>query len=233
MLFNSPLHTVKADHIIEQFNLKPGSYVLDAGCGEGEFLIRVAERYEIKGFGVDINKFLIDRAQDKANTRIKAGNVVFTAQDAPNYLNEKKLFDLIICMGSDSIFGGYEAAIQKLKLSLVPNGLLFIGTIFWKQKPADEYLQLMGGENPYFDHANTIDKAIKQGFIPLYICRSNDDEWDDFESSTSQRKYLEAIKQPSTLEAAKQIEKVMAWQKGYLKWGIDTMGFGFYLLLNT
>ena len=232
MLFNSPLHTAKADRIIEQLSLKPSSFVLDAGCGDGEFLIRVAERYEIKGVGFDHNERLIERARAKASHRIKSGLVDFLVQDATNFSGQNNVYDLIICIGSEFIFGGYEATLKKLQLSLSPKGLLLIGTIFWKQKPTDEYLQLMGGENPHFDHETTVEKAVQQGFIPFYICRSNDDEWDDFESSTSQRKYVEALKQPSSAEVTTQIEKVRQWQRGYLKWGIDTMGFGFYLLRN-
>lgn len=232
MLFKSPLHTSKADRIIEQLNLKPGSHVLDVGCGDGEFLVRVAERYEIKGLGLDHNKHFIEKAFTKVNQRIKSGNIIFLTQDAASFSGQDSLYDLIICIGSEFIFGGYEASLEKLKLLLSPNGLLLIGTIFWKQKPTDEYLKLMGGENPHFDHEITVEKAVQQGFLPFYICRSNDDEWDDFESSVSQHKYLEALKQPTSIEITRQIEKVRHWQSGYLKWGIDTMGFGFYLLRN-
>ena len=232
MLFNSPLHASKADRIIEQLRLKPSSYVLDAGCGDGEFLVRVAERYDIKGVGVDHNEHLIERAITKASQRTKPGSIVFLAENAAMISGQNRVYDLIICIGSEFIFGGYETALTKLKLSLAPNGLLLMGTIFWKQKPTDEYLQLMGGENPHFDHKTTVEKAIEQGFTPLYICRSNDDEWDDFESSVSQRKYLEVLKQFPSAETTAQIEKVRQWQSGYLKWGIDTMGFGFYLLRN-
>lgn len=230
MLFNSPLHASKADRIIKQLNLKSGSHVLDVGCGDGEFLVRVAERYEIRGVGLDHNEDLIGKAQAKSSQRVKSGNVTFSTQDAANFSSQTSLYDLIICIGSEFIFGGYEAALKKLKPSLAPNGLLLIGTIFWKQEPTHEYLQRMGGENPYFDHSTTVAKAVQQGFLPFYICRSSDDEWDDFESSASQRKYLEALGQPLTAEATEKIEKIRNWQDGYLKWGIDTMGFGFYLL---
>ena len=98
MLFNSPLHISKADHIIKQLNLKSGSHVLDAGCGDGEFLVRVAESYEIKGFGFDYNEHLIAQAQAKASQRIKSGNIIFSKQDATNFQGQHNLYDLIICI---------------------------------------------------------------------------------------------------------------------------------------
>ncbi len=233
MLFNSPLSTSKADRIIEQFNLKSRSRVLDAGCGEGEFLVRVSERYEIRGFGFDLNPLAIKTAQAKAKQRVKAGHVSFSTQDATEFFSENQAYDLIICIGAEFIFGGYAAALHKLRTVLAPNGLLLMGTVFWKQEPAPEYLQLMGGENPHFDHASTVALASQQNFLPLYICRSSDDEWDDFESSVSQRKYLEALHQLSAPDAAQQMEKVKQWQMGYLRWGMNTMGFGFYLLRSV
>lgn len=207
--------------------------VLDAGCGEGEFLVRVAEHYKIEGFGFDLSRLAIEKAQTKANQRVKSGSIVFAVQDGADFSNGNQAYDLVICIGAKFIFGGYEAALQKLKAVLTLNGLLLIGTVFWKQEPTPEYLQLMEGKNPHFDHATTVALAAQQGFIPLYVCRSNDDEWDDFESSLSQRKYLEALNHSSPTDAAKQLEKVKQWQTGYVKWGIDTMGFGFYLLRSV
>lgn len=233
MSFNCPLHIAKADRIIEQFNLKPGSRVLDAGCGEGEFLVRVAERYEIEGFGFDLNRDVIEKAQTKAKERVNLGSVVFAAQDAADFSGKNDSYDLILCIGAEFIFGGYVGVLQKLKVLLKPNGLLLIGTIFWKQEPTPEYLQLMDGENSYFDHVATVELATRQGFVPLYICRSNGDEWDDFESSVSQWKYLKVMNQSPAPDAIKRIEEIKQWQDGYLKWGVHTMGFGFYLLRNV
>ncbi|MEM7331218.1 MAG: class I SAM-dependent methyltransferase [Chloroflexota bacterium] len=232
MLFNSPLHETKANRLIEQFNLKPNSSVLEIGCGDGEFLVRVAEKYKIDGLGIDANEQLIEKAQNKSNQRLKLSNLQFLTQDATTFSSERRVYDLIICIGSEFIFGGYEAALKKLKLLLTEDGLLLMGTIFWKQQPADEYLQLMGNKNPHFNHLSTVEKAVHQGFIPLYICRSNDDEWDDFESSFTQRNYLDALKSSSSDGRAKQIEDLFKWQSGYLKWGTNTMGFGYYLFRN-
>ena len=230
MLFNSPLHIDKADRLIRQFNLEPGSRVLDAGCGEGEFLVRVAEHYDITGLGFDLNSDAIEKAQVKASQRVKAGSVTFAVQDAAAVSEQGEVYDLAICIGAEFIYGGYAAALQHLKSALAPNGLLLMGTIYWKHEPTPEYLQLMGGANPYFSHAATVDLATQQGFLPLYVCRSSDDEWDDFESVVSRRKYLETLNPSSSPDAEKSMEKIKQWQNGHLKWGVSTMGFGFYLL---
>jgi hypothetical protein len=121
--------------------------------------------------------------------------------------------------------GGYRQALQLFSHHLLNSGALLFGTVFWKQEPMLEYLELMGGENPHFDYLTTVDIAIEEGFIPLYLCRSNEDEWDDFESRHAQKRYLAAMK--SVDEIA--FEQIQNWQRGYLRWGSNTMGFGFFL----
>jgi hypothetical protein len=81
----------------------------------------------------------------------------------------------------------------------------------------------LGGENSHFDYLTTVDIAIEEDFIPLYLCRSNQDEWDDFESRHTQQLYLQALE--SADEEA--FDRMPNWQRGYLKWGIDPMGFCF------
>lgn len=225
-MFNCPLGTEKATRLVEQLKLANNCYAVDVGCGEGEFLIRVAERYEIVGVGIDTNSDLIKLAQQKAKQRIPSKNVSFMYQDARSFDWEAHKADLIICIGSEFVFGGYRQAMQSLSHYLVDAGTLVVGTIFWKQEPSPEYLSVMGGENPNFDYLTTVDIATDQGFLPLYLCRSNEDEWDDFESRHAQKRYLAAIQNADE----KAFEQIRTWQRGYLRWGSDTMGFCFLLL---
>ena len=87
----------------------------------------------------------------------------------------------------------------------------------------------MGGENPHFDYLTTVDIALKEGFIPLYLCRSSEDEWDDFEGRHAQKHYLAALQSDDKIA----FKRICDWQQGYLKWGSETMGFGFFLLQKS
>lgn len=42
MAFNSPLGAAKAALLIDQLRISAGDRVLDAGCGNGEFLVQLA-----------------------------------------------------------------------------------------------------------------------------------------------------------------------------------------------
>lgn len=176
-MLNCPLSTEKADRLVKQLELTNGCYVVDIGCGEGEFLIRVAEQYDVAGVGLYNNSDLIELANRKVKERISSNSVSvsFVCQDARSF-NWNRHTDLMICLGSEFILGGYRQALPCLSHCLVDEGMLLVGTIFWQQEPYSEYLSLMGGENVHFDYLTTVDIAIEEGFVPLYLCRSNEDE---------------------------------------------------------
>lgn len=226
-MFNCPLSSQKAIRIIEQLNLTKNNYIVDIGCGEGELLISIAERYNyIAGIGIDNNSNSISIANQKAKTRISNELISFVCQDAKLFDWKARKTDLIISIGSEFILGGYRPTLKLCFDLLVTRAKLLLGTVFWKQEPSIEYLKLMEGENTYFDLLTTVNIAIEEGFTPIYICRSDRDEWDDFESRYAAELYLEAIQNADK----KAFEKVQSWQRGYLKWGSDTMGFVFLLL---
>ena len=224
-MFNCPLSAERASRLIEQLNLENHDRVLDIGCGKGEFLIQVAERYDITGVGVDHNSDLTTWAEQKAKERDLSKNLSFVCQDARSFDWKAHKANLIICIGSEFILGGYRQALRLFSHHLVSSEAMLIGTVYWKQDPVPEYLDLMGGENPHFDYLTTVDIAVEEGFIPLYLCRSNEDEWDDFESRHTQNRYRTAMK--SDDEAA--LKQTQNWQRGYLRWGSQTIGFGFFL----
>ena len=53
------------DRMLEIAKLKPGETLYDLGCGEGQILITAAERYNVKGVGVEISRQLAQTAAEK------------------------------------------------------------------------------------------------------------------------------------------------------------------------
>lgn len=84
-MFNCPLSINKANRLIEQLELTSNCYVVDVGCGEGEFLIRVAERYKLAGVGIDKKPDCIELANEKVKKRIPSFDVSFICQDALSF----------------------------------------------------------------------------------------------------------------------------------------------------
>ncbi len=64
----SPEHAV--DKMLEMASLKPGETLYDLGCGDGRILIAAAQRYKVKGVGIEISNDLARTAAEKVK---KAG----------------------------------------------------------------------------------------------------------------------------------------------------------------
>jgi len=52
------------DKMLEMANPKPGETLYDLGCGDGRILIAAAERYKVKGVGIEISKRLAETAAE-------------------------------------------------------------------------------------------------------------------------------------------------------------------------
>ena len=199
--FNSPMSDVRAARYIDAFPLTPRSMVLDAGCGGGEFLIRVIETHECRGLGLDADAAVLGEAKQRALSRLAAGMVEFREADLSvdaegtlpgPVLAGQGLFDLAVCLGATHAFSmgepAYESALRSLGAVLAPGGELFIGEGYWKRTPDPEYLEVLGEPTGiYRTHEENISFAAGLGFPLVNEGVSSDDEWDAFETAHRKR----------------------------------------------
>jgi SAM-dependent methyltransferase len=160
--------------------MDPGT-VLDLGCGWGELLLRIVEAgTEFRGIGIDVDGRLIDRARRNAAERGLADRVDLRVGD----VNESsEAADVVICVGSDHIFGDRSEALRGLRSRVRPGGRLVFGTGFWEQPASDEQAAAVGMTPASIGGlADLVDLAIASGFRPLRIETANRDEWQEFES---------------------------------------------------
>jgi len=233
-VFNNPIGSEKADRLVGLLPLGPESRTLDAGCGTGEFLLRVVARHGGCGIGIDQDSKCIEAARQAAAERALASRCEFHAVDANEFEAARGAFDAGICIGSTHAFGAGDAAypntIARLQHWVRPGGCVLLGEGYWKQEPAPEYLQLLGEPvGIYRDHAANIAFAEQRGLIPLYAAVSSDDEWDHFEWTHLLKIRREAEAEPENQALAARLARSRVWRDGYLRWGRSTMGFGLYL----
>jgi len=217
MVFNSPISSEKADRIIQLLGLTSKDRVLDAGCGCGEFLIRLCERSGAHGLGVDKDLQSIAAAREAAKDRISGTQCEFRNADITNVPLEPHSFDLALCIGSTHAYGSGDAAypntIDSFLRLVRAGGQLLIGEGYWKRDPAPEYLRLIGEPvGIYRDHSGNISFAEQHGLVPLYAAVSNDDEWDHFEWSHRMKMERQAVSTVADPAAAEKLERSRRWR---------------------
>jgi ubiquinone/menaquinone biosynthesis C-methylase UbiE len=234
MLFNSPLSSSKANKLIDVLKLDSGSRVLDVGCGSGEFLIRTIERYKSQGFGVDTNAAFLEIARQTSRSRVSSSQIEFLQADIKEANFAPNTFDCGICIGSSHAFSmnelAYPETLKGLCRLVRPGGLLLIGESYWAREPAKEYLDSIGEPvGVYRTHFENVELAVGHGLVPLYALTSSLDEWDEFEWNHNIKMEQEFSSSAKMVEDLKRIQFSRNWRMAYLRWGRETMAFGFYI----
>lgn len=114
----------KLDLICRKLNLKPGSRVLDIGCGWGGFVHYASEKYNVSAVGITISKEQVEYAKDLC----KGLPVEIRLQDYRD-LNEK--FDYIVSVGMFEHVGhkNYRIYMEIAHKCLKDDGLFLLHTI--------------------------------------------------------------------------------------------------------
>ena len=234
LLWNAPTSEESMSRHIEVLDLPASSRILDVGCGCGEFLIRVCERFKTTGTGIDISEPHIEEAKRRASARVPAAELTFDVADAQRNDIVGEPVDLAVCMGSTHAFGGgpsaFENALQRLRAFVKPTGMVLVADGYMK-RPADSgYRKLLGDSMPDSKtHATNVAIGRACGLVPLAAWTSSEEEWDNFEWGYQRIVEHQAERSPDDLQIAAKLARRREWMDAYLRFGRDTLGYGTYL----
>lgn len=219
---------------IETLDLPSWYKALDVGCGCGEFLIRLCERFGITGTGIDTSEEHIEEAKRRALGRVPESVIQFDIADAQLHQFLSESVELGVCLGSTHAFGEGESAYQNTLQNLIPivkpDGLVLIADGYMKQPASPEYRQLLGDSMPdSMTHARNVAVGIECGLVPLAAWTSSDDEWDNFEWGYQRIIERLAVERPGDSKIAAKLSRRRVWMEAYLRYGRDTLGYGTYL----
>jgi hypothetical protein len=106
-------------------------------------LIRLAEKYPIKGVGVDKSPYCIREAAERKRKRVPRTDLKFLEMDGAQYRIENgESSDLAMCIGATWIYNGYRNTIRALTEMTEPSGFVMVGEPFWRKTPPQEYPQV-------------------------------------------------------------------------------------------
>lgn len=238
LLWNDPISENRMEKYINSLELEPHQRVLDVGCGAGEVLIRLAERFQITGVGIDSSPDHITEANRRAKERSPQSNLTFIISDAQTFAVAPESFDLVICMGASHAFGlgkdAYSNAISRMIPMVVPGGFILIAEGYMRQPASPEYRNFLGDSTTDdMTHAANVATGKRLGLIPFAAWTSSEEEWDNFEWAYQRIIERKAISDPDNVGSIEKRNQRREWMDAYLKWGRDTLGYGIYLFKTS
>ena len=234
--FCNPVGAATLDRFVETLALLPGARVMDAGCGKAELLIRVAERWQACGVGVDTNPAFLAEARARAAGRVRVGSgsgaggsIELIEAEVAEVDLAPGSFDLAICVGSAHVFGTLPEALDALHGLVRAGGQILFGHGYWQREPDPEYLAGFGASREELGtHEDNLAALATAGFEPLESALSGPTDWDDYEvpyASNIERHFAE---HPDDPEREAFLARSRSWHRLYRTWGRDTMGFALY-----
>jgi len=229
--YYSPLSAAKAAMLIDLLRLRTGDRVLDVGCGRAQFLLDLVAAHPVHGVGVDHNPAFVERARSAARERELTSRVTLIDAPLAEAVSEDDRYAAIVCMGSSQAIGSFADALAWAWRRLAPGGTALFGDGYWKREPASEYLAVLGATaDEMTTHAGNAALARDAGFRVLATATASDDEWDEYEGRycAAVERYVDA--HPDDPDVDAMAARIRPWHDAYLRWGRETLGFGFYVL---
>ncbi len=227
----NPASEEKLTHLVELLRLSAGAKVVDIACGKGEFLIRLAEHYRIRGAGIDISPFFIADAKRRLEARAPGTDVTFTQLNGADFRpDEPHSFDLASCIGASWVFGGHAGTLEALIRIVKPGGWVVVGEPYWLQEPSEDYLKAEGVARADFgSHFANAEAGERRGLDLVHTIVSSKDDWDNYEGLQWYATAEYARAHPDDPDLAEVVERVEKARATYLRWGRDTIGWAIYM----
>jgi SAM-dependent methyltransferase len=208
--------------------LRPGSRVIDFGCGFAEPLILWAENFGITGVGVEIREYACDRARQKLAEKGLSDRIDIVCASGSEYAFQPGAFDAAVCLGATFIWGGFQQTIQAMRPAIRQGGRLGIGEPYWLREQAPvKYLQQ---EASFHSEIELLRLARQEGFDYEYVVRASHDDWDRYEADNWHGLIRWIEDNPDHPERAAVIEHLHKSQEDYLTYGREYLGWEMVVL---
>jgi ubiquinone/menaquinone biosynthesis C-methylase UbiE len=231
----NPVNEDRLYELFELLKLQPGARVTDVGCGKGEILIRLAEKYMIKGVGIDLSPYSVHDAESRRLERVPNADLKILEMDGAHYKSEREESeDLAMCIGASWIYKGYKNTLKALGRMAKPFGYVMSGEPFWRKTPSQAYLKQAGYTRRLFGtHQSNVMAGEAIGLAPVYALVSSESDWDKYEGLHwfAAREY--AVSHPDDPDLIDLLARESKDRRIYFNYERDILGWAVYLFQKT
>lgn len=228
--FCCPTSPARAELLLGLLEVDAAATVLDVGCGKAEWLLRACERFGARGLGLEHSPLFVDDPLTKARLAALEGRAEVRQQDVRAFTPGTP-YDAVLCIGSShAVADDAASALRRLTGWTRLGGRLLFAEPYWRREPSARYLGGFGApREAYRTHDETAALGEDLGLRLLYTAASSEDEWDEYEGLYAMAIERFAAENPEDPDAAAMLERARGWRRLYLRWGRETLGFGWYL----
>lgn len=224
----NPLSGSTLNEAIEELRLWSGARVLDLGCGKGEALRRVVERYDAHGVGVELSPFAISEAR-AGSMELRKGTLQLIEGNALDYRSDMPL-DVVMALGPGWEHDSFSALIRHVYPHAEPGGQLLLADGFWRSEPTLDYLRLLGASRDEMgSHEENLRAGIELGLTPLWAATATQRDWDRYEWRYLSSIERWAIQHETDPQRTAFLARARTGRDRYLGGGREQLGFGIYL----
>ena len=131
----NPITDRKLRLLDDYCDIRDGLKILDVGCGKAWVMRQWAERFDIEGIGLELNRRFIDFARRAAAAKRIGHKLDFVHGRALDYKPEPQGFDIVMCLGATFALGGFVEALEWMARAAKPGAAIVVGDITLKHHP--------------------------------------------------------------------------------------------------
>jgi len=222
----APVFGVNVNRLLRRAGRQPAARILDLGCGQAAWAMQaLAHHPDGHADAVDINRYALEHAEAAAVERGLADRLTLHERDARAYVPDGD-YDLVLCVGSTSAFGGFAGTVRQAGRHVNPYGVLLVGESFWQVPPTPAALAALHRvAADLTDLAGLVDVAERAGWTPTYAHVSDGAEWDNYEWSWTGSLTEWALDNPGHPDAAEALSLAREHRDGWLRGYRTVLGF--------
>lgn len=227
----NPLADERLLLLAAQCGLNASSRILDIGSGNGWASLLLCRAYGCHSTQVDVSEQWTGRARALFEAEGLSSATDIHCMDASAFFLEPDAYDLVLCLGTAPVFGGFGPALDAFLGCLKDRGHIIVGETSAEPplpRRYREYLDSFGWDIlPSRTLLREIDEA---GLEMLWALRSTHDEWDRYMSMQWSAVSDHARARPDDPQAQEFLEWVRDEQEAYLRFQRHWVDWNVFLL---